>query len=170
MGWTTKNFAELTQGIAVIAAAVFFAWKWASGYMAFDMSVGATTRRFRRPGEKDLLVVNIALTKGDRESALLKSIKLYLSDPRDPSSAEEVEIVDANLKAADRAIRLTPGEATTFEHLIELPVDADVKVAAEVVATSGFFDLFNIEVKGYWRCTAISVSEEAVFEAKAKAA
>jgi hypothetical protein len=156
------------QGIALIAAALFFGWKWASGYHAFDMSLAVTTRRFRRARGKDLLIVSLTLTKGTRESALLQSIKLHLSRPHEPNVSTSMDIADPQLIAAKRMIRLTPGEATTFEHLLEIEPDDSVKIAAEVVATSGFFDLVSDDaVKGYWRCTVISVPEEAVTEPKA---
>lgn len=168
--WSTKSFAELMQGIAFVAAAGFFGWKWASGYHAFDMSLAISTRRFRRPGGRDQLVVSLSLTKGTRESALLRSIKLYVSDPSSTNGQTSVEIADVQLVAAKRAIRLTPGEATSFEHLFEIDPQASVKVAAEVVATSGFFDLVSDDgIKGYWRCTVISVPEEAVRESKTAA-
>lgn len=158
------------QGIAFVAAAGFFGWKWASGYHAFDMSLAISTRRFRRPGGRDQLVVSLSLTKGTRESALLRSIKLYVSDPSSTNGQTSVEIADVQLVAAKRAIRLTPGEATSFEHLFEIDPQASVKVAAEVVATSGFFDLVSDDgIKGYWRCTVISVPEEAVRESKTAA-
>lgn len=161
--WSTKSFAELMQGIAFVAAAGFFGWKWTSGYHALDMSLAISTRRFRRPAGDDQLVVSLSLTKGTRESALVRSIKLYLYDPNNTDEPTSVEITDAQLVAAKRAIRLTPGEATAFEHLFEIDPHASVKVAAEVVATSGFFDLVSDHgIKGYWRCTAISVPEEAV--------
>jgi hypothetical protein len=163
----TKSFAELMQGIALVAAAIFFGWKWASGYHAFDMSLALATRRYRRARGSDLLVVSLILTKGTRESALLQSVRLHLSTPHDSNVPMSVEITDAQLVAANRTIRLTPGEATTFEHLLEIDPDVSVKVAAEVVATSGFFDLvFDDAVKGYWRCTAISVPEQAITEPK----
>ena len=173
----TKSFAEFSQGVAFVAAALFFLWKLAAGYLAINLTLNIETRRYRRSETCDNLVIKVLLDKGDRESAVLESVILEIEVERtiersssldspinvtkcstafDRQRIELTEDTKIEIKnGVRRAIRLSPGETATFERMIDVPTASAVKISAQVSAKTGF--LLGLSPTSYSRGTLISV-------------
>lgn len=174
-GWLdsawTKPLSELLQAGGIAAAALFFGWKLASGYVATNLTVTLATRRApsaSAPGT-DLVVVVVTLNKGDREAALLQEIRLGVA-PLEPQPADgpyvrslddaRIALAGAGAQVGPRMVRLSPGESASFEHLLCVPADRLLKLTVQVTCRPGWVPWFFVQ-PAYSRASAISLPGDA---------
>ena len=149
----------MAQALAWIGAAIYFGWKLIAGYAAVNLTVGVTSRRYKKNDVIDLLVITITFAKGDREAVVLKNIQIALTSFGESSTPKVIPITDPMIEDEGRMIRITPGEGATFEHVEEVPSEAVVKLVAMVSGSVGFLTE-SVSPTAFWRGSAVSVPED----------
>jgi hypothetical protein len=165
---TIKGCAEI---FALVAAALYFGYRFKTGYFVINLSLSVKPSRQRSPKDGvDFLVVLVKVKKGDRSSLNIhdarvkvrwegdeKIIELIGADRR-KSKVESLGAVQRKvINFQDRAekhpfIRLTPGEETTFSCYVEVPsgIVCNIEVAVLGEKPSG-------QRTGQWRASVVSL-------------
>jgi hypothetical protein len=174
--WTAAAAAA-----TAIAAAIFFLYKAATGYLITNLSVELSQRRQAINEEKDYIVITIKLSKGDLDTIALHDVRLrvFLAN-------KEVSLpvlVDDNLRflvndhdpmrptiefsrydKTKPVLWLTPGEVIQFEAITEVLSPEIVRIEVAILGQSiltnyitGRRWLAKNKWVGQWRASVISL-------------
>lgn len=145
---------DIAQSVALLAAAGFFFWRLVSGYLVTNLSIGPRLSRTPKSETHDHLVVDVVLTKGDRESALLRKFNIKVSSVEHPLGSTKP--IDRIFGDAQTPGRIAPGELTQFAEAFIIPRDSVCHVSVSIEGQSGFLPSW-LWFTAYWSASVISV-------------
>jgi hypothetical protein len=158
----TKNFAET---LALLSAALFFAYKLFSGYQVVNLSVKLSCIREPSPTlNKDYLAILVTLLKGDRGS-----LRFYDAQVRVTSEGEKDEIIlpladIRRLSFQDQKLRwdrlsrsvpfiwITPGDEVLFSCYCEVEKGKPSLIEVAISGRKKFHPK-----TGQWRASLVSL-------------
>lgn len=144
----SKPLSELAQAVALACAALYFAWKLATGYLFVNLTVELKTTRTQAYVGRDYLVTEIRLSKGDRASLLLKEVTVFVQAGDYPQRSEG--LTSPKIPSGRRMIRLTPGESTVFSHSCQIPSHCICLVEVHIAGRS------DSPFTGHWKASTCS--------------
>jgi hypothetical protein len=175
----TKSFSEVMTGLGVLAAAIYFGIRLYRGYFVQNLSLGLELRRCTADKSEclDYLDITMKLTKGDRSTTRFEDMEVRVWWPGVARCRiEKVETIrrysfgNSKIRASAQNSRedfitifwdeqhpdkpflnMTPGEATTFSHLMVVPADLPCRVDVVLVGR-----VADSERYGQWRASATS--------------
>lgn len=157
----TKNFAEV---VALFSAALFFLYKFRSGYLIVNLSLKVTcTRISSKLTNKNYLVINVHLSKGDRGSLVLYDAQLRL----DCEGEKKTISLDGIERLSDEGrkikwvtstsypyLNITPNEEAVFSHYCEIEADKPYRVEVVILGRKALS--FKT---GQWRASCVSLPD-----------
>jgi hypothetical protein len=151
-----EDYKNIAEAVALVMAALFFLFKLISGYLVSNLTLSLTAKRVKHPTEPGmaLLAVDLTLTKGDRESALLKNVTITVTPVGEP--AERKPLASPSIEGLKRMIRLAAGEGTQFSEVWNIPIDSVCHIEAAVDARVGFMPSV-VPLEAHWKASAVSL-------------
>lgn len=151
-----EDYKNIAEAVALVMAALFFLFKLVSGYLVSNLTLSVTCRRAKHPRNpgQELLAVDLTLTKGDRESALLKKITITVTPQG--KAAEAKQLQGLGIKGKSRMIRLAAGEGTQFSEVWFIPRDSVCSVEVAVDARVGFVPVM-LPLEAHWKASTVSL-------------
>ena len=113
-----KNWLE---SMALLAAAVFFAWKLFTGWLIVNLGVQISTKRETLDNARDYLAVTVQLKKGSIDTLWLKDISIRVA-------AQSLDGSGPQQAAAPEASAQEVGQIVHFAELQQLAVDDNGKI------------------------------------------
>jgi hypothetical protein len=156
----TKTLSEIAQMLAFTAAAIYFLWKWLSGYLVTNLSIEPVLKRQRKFGDVDLLCIDVKFTKGDIGSVVLTQVRIKVRNEKEPKDLFNIKLSSPFIEEKNRMIRLSPGESTQFAHLIEVPSGICCYIEIYVQGCSGYFPKRFSMIYSHWKASVYSLPIE----------
>lgn len=163
---TTKDYLDLAQLVALIAAALYFLVKLAQGWLIVNVSLEGDIERRQVSAIEDALAVMVTVTKGSIGSLRIQEALVRVPAALDPDSVkplpgarrlvldpERKHAVDASwAQEGEGSYRLPPGESTIWSVDFRVPRAAvcSVDVVITGVQWPGSFP-------AQWRCSLVSL-------------
>lgn len=154
---TWQEWSYLAQIVGVGVAAVYFGLRLLFGYLMINLSVEPTiVRRLRKNEEFDDTVLTLKLMKGDREGMRLGRIAVSTSKTTD-QEVSFTQVAEQRFDfAGEPALRLSPGESTSFSFHFQVPRGEVVTLRAEVFGAGSGFVRWP---QSYWQVRVVSLPE-----------
>jgi hypothetical protein len=167
---TPEDVKAIAETVALGCAAVFFIYKFVSGYLYVDMSLSIALDRSRKDVSTDWIVVTATIKKGSRGSVRIHDAQARVSyDGRTQlmqfvgfhrlsyatemlGKMERKRVDWTRLSKSAPLLRLPPNEETEFSCYAEIPGDAICTVEATILGRERSW--FGI---GQWRASRVSV-------------
>lgn len=158
--------------LALILAAVFFAWKICVGWFAANLDLSISSERVARDEENDFLAITVTLDKGTTDSVKLKDVSLRLTVEgknehierigfeRLPTEGDRLRWPTDGTSPTDPLYLLAQGESLQLAKAYEVPSQIPATVEVAVLAKRAFYKSFQ------WRAFHISLPRSDRKEAK----
>jgi hypothetical protein len=158
----------VTQILAFLAAAAFFAYKAITGYLIVNVSLSGKIERSQGTDANDYLAISATVKKGSHGSLELHDARTKVtwvggSEERELEGIERLSfqtekktgrkrVVFTSISTDKPLLRLTPEEEATFSTLVEVPRSAPciVKIVITGMLTGG-------GRVGQWRTSMVSL-------------
>lgn len=154
-GETFKLVSEVFKIIAYSAAALFFLWKFVSGYMVSNLSLDPIVKRQKHTEGNDYLLIDLKLIKGDRESVVLIAVSLSMKE--DTADPININLESPTVVSEKRMIRMSPGEITQFSHLFTVAASSCCTIEFHIKGHAGIFSRAFGRYTGHWKASVISL-------------